>query len=410
MANVILSMLQNIEQERGISREHLVSALETAILTGARKSIHPANQLKVKVDPNTGAIQAWAILEVVESNPTIDQLLFDRAAERIPDVKLGDVVEWEVTPRNFGRIAAQSARQAITQQLRKAEKQMANEEFNEYVGQIISGQVRQFDNGNIIIDFRKAQGILLAKEKISGEQYSVGDLINVLLLKIDALGSGPSLIVSRTHPDFVRRLFEREVSEIRDGVVSIVNVAREAGSRSKISVKSSDSRVDPVGACVGIRGSRVKAVTDELGNERIDIVPYDEDIIKYCLNSLQPAKAQSVEVNELKHELTVFVNAEQSKLVFGKRAQNVRLSSKLLNWNITIKTIDQAQNDLENKIAKAVEDLAESAGISESTANILVRTGYVTVDGMKAAGKEQLLMLEGIDTAEIEAAFEDIQD
>ena len=221
MANVLLAMLQNIEQERGISREHLVAALESAILTAARKSIHPASQLKVKVDPDTGEIQAWAILEVVESNPNTDQLLYSRAVEKFPDVKIGDIIEWEVTPRNFGRIAAQTARQAIMQQLRKAEKMMASEEFASSMNQIISGKVRQFDGGNIIIDFQKAQGVLPVKEKIPGEQYMVGDLINAVLIKIDVASSGPSLIVSRTHPDFVRRLFEREVSEIRDGVVKI---------------------------------------------------------------------------------------------------------------------------------------------------------------------------------------------
>lgn len=405
MANIILSMLQNIEQERGISRNLLVTALETAILTGARKSIHPANQLRVQIDPETGDIKAWATLEVVECNPTIDQLVYDRAIEKLPYVKLGDVIEWEVTPRNFGRIAAQSARQAIMQQLRKAERMMAVEEFNDSVGQIISGHVRQFDNGNTIIDFRKTQGVLPAREKISGEQYNIGDLIHAVLLKIDPNGSGPSLVVSRTHPDFVRRLFEREVSEIRDGVVTIMSVTREAGSRSKIAVMSSDSRVDPVGACVGIRGSRVRAVTEELGNERIDIVPYSEDIVQYCMNALQPAKAQRVEVDEERRELKVFVSPEQSKLVFGKKAQNVRLSSKLINWNITIETIGQAVDPIEEKIRKAVVELSDEAKISKSTANLLVRNGYITVAGMQAAGLEQLLAVDGINTKDIEAAF-----
>ncbi len=411
MGNMILAMLQNIEQERGLSRELLVSALEAAILTGARKSIHPANQLKVKVNPENGTIQAWAILEVVSENPTIDQLVYDRAVEKFPDVKVGDVIEWEVTPRNFGRIAAQTARQAIIQQLKKAEKMMAAEEFNDSLGQIISGKVRQFDNGNIIIDYQKTLGILPAKEKIPGEQYNVGDLINAVLLKIDVNGGGPSLIVSRTHPDFVRRLFEREVAEIRDGVVKIMSVAREAGSRSKIAVVSSDSRVDPVGACVGMRGSRVRSVTDELGNERIDIVPYDEDIIKYCINALQPAKAQAVEVNEAKHELTVLVSPEQSKLVFGKKAQNVRLSSKLINWNITIRTLDAVEKDgMAEKIRQAAAELAAATDLGDETALLLVHNGYVTVDGMKAAGREALLCVDGVNQDEINAAFDRLEE
>ncbi|MDD4817711.1 MAG: transcription termination factor NusA [Victivallaceae bacterium] len=410
MANMLLAMLQNIEQERGISRELLVSALETAILTAARKSIHPANQLKVKVDPETGNIQAWALLQVVESNPTTDQLLYTRAVEKFPDVKVGDVIEWEVTPRNFGRIAASTARQAIFQQLRKAEKEMASEEFAANINQIITGKVRQFESGGIVIDFQKAQGLLPAKEKIPGEQYMTGDLINALLLKIDTAGSGPSLLVSRSHPDFVRRLFEREVAEIRDGVVKIMNVAREAGSRTKISVASSDPRIDPVGSCVGIRGSRVRAVTDELNNERIDIVPYDPDIVKYCLNALQPAKAQSVEVNEEKHELTVLVSPEQSKLVFGKKAQNVRLSSKLLNWNITIRTIGAPQEAFEEKIQKATRELSENFGVSEACAAILISNGYITVDGLRAAGRDAVMTLDGIDRDELAAAFDRLEE
>lgn len=409
MANVLLAMLQNIEQERGISREHLVAALESAILTAARKSIHPASQLKVKVDPDTGEIQAWAILEVVESNPNTDQLLYSRAVEKFPDVKIGDIIEWEVTPRNFGRIAAQTARQAIMQQLRKAEKMMASEEFASSMNQIISGKVRQFDGGNIIIDFQKAQGVLPVKEKIPGEQYMVGDLINAVLIKIDVASSGPSLIVSRTHPDFVRRLFEREVSEIRDGIVKIMNVAREAGSRTKISVMSTDPRIDPVGSCVGIRGNRVRAVTDELNNERIDIVPYDQDIVKYCLNALQPAKAQSVEVDEAKHELIVYVSQEQSKLVFGKKAQNVRLSSKLLNWNITIRTIGAPMETMEDKIKKATQELADSFGVSLECADKLVRNGYLTLEGLSAAGRDQVCTVEGIDADEICAAFDRLE-
>ena len=413
MANELLALLQNIEQEREISRDLLIEALESAILTAARKSIHPANELKVKVDPETGNIQAWAILEVVDSMPNQDQLLYIRAKEKFPDIKLGDIVEWEVTPRNFGRIAAQTARQTIMQLLRRAEKLMATEEFAGNLNQIISGKVRQFDNGNIIIDFQKAQGVLPVKEKIPGEIYQVGDLINALLLKIDTVSSGPSLIVSRTHPDFVRRLFEREVAEIRDGVVKIMNVTREAGSRTKISVMSSDPRIDPVGSCVGIRGSRVRAVTDELNNERIDIVPYDEDIVKYCLNALQPAKAQSVEVDEAKHELIVYVNPEQSKLVFGKKAQNVRLSSKLLNWNITVRTVEgavaQPVETMEEKIHRAAALLAESFGVSEEIALTLVRNGYITIEGLQTAGREQILAVEGIDPDEINAAFDRIE-
>lgn len=410
MANELLTILEYIEQERGISRTSLVKALESAILTASRKSIHPASDLTVKIDPRTGQIQAWARLEVVESNPNCDQLILERARERFPLVKPGEIVDWEVTPRNFGRIAAQTARQAIVQQLRRAEKENVQEEFADRVGQIINGTVRRFEGGSIIIDFQKAEGIMPAKEKVHDEQYMPGDRINALLQKVDINSAGPSLIVSRASSDFVVKLFEREVSEIHDGLVRIVACVREPGKRTKIAVASSDPRVDPVGACVGIRGTRVRRVTDELDNERIDIVPYDEDIRKYAANALSPARVQDVEVNEEKHELTVTVSDEQSKIAFGRRAQNVRLSAKLIGWNISLRNAESAERkaapSITEQLAAAAEKLAGELGVSNAAAQLLVDNGFVTVDGVKAADPAALTAIAGIDADEINAALE----
>ena len=412
MANELLTVLEYIEHERGISRESLIKALETAILTASRKSIHPASELKVKIDPPTGKIQAWAVLEVVESNPTCDQLLLTRAKERFPDVKVGDKVDWEVTPSNFGRIAAQTARQTIIQQLRKAEKENVQEEFAERVGQIINGTVRRFEGGSIIIDFQKAEGIMPAKEKIHEEQYMPGDRINALLVNVDINSAGPSLIVSRATPDFVVKLFEREVAEIHDGVVKIMGIAREPGRRTKIAVSSDDPRIDPVGACVGIRGTRVRNITDELDNERVDIVPYDTDLAKYAANALLPAKVQSVEIDEAKHELQVTVNEEQSKIAFGRKAQNVRLSAKLIGWNITLKNESSeriAPPSIDEQIKAAAAKLAAEFGVREETAAQLVKNGYVTLDGIRAAERAALLAIDGIDADELEKALDALQ-
>ena len=412
MANELLTVLEYIEQERGISRESLIKALETAILTASRKSIHPASELKVKIDPPTGKIQAWAVLEVVDSNPNCDQLLLARAKERFPGVKVGDKVDWEVTPSNFGRIAAQTARQTIIQQLRKAEKENVQEEFAERVGQIINGTVRRFEGGSIIIDFQKAEGIMPAKEKIHEEQYMPGDRINALLINVDINSAGPSLIVSRATPDFVVKLFEREVAEIHDGVVKIMGIAREPGRRTKIAVSSDDPRIDPVGACVGIRGTRVRNITDELGNERVDIVPYDTDLAKYAANALLPAKVQSVEIDEAKHELQVTVNEEQSKIAFGRKAQNVRLSAKLLGWNITLKNESSeriAPPSIDEQIKAAAAKLAVELGVREETAALLVKNGYVTLDGIRAAERAALLAIDGIDASELEKALDAMQ-
>ncbi len=401
MNNELLTILQYIEQERGISRAMLVKALETAILSASRKSIHPASNLTVRIDPENGSIKAWAKLEVVEENPTCDQLLLERARERFPEVRAGEVIDWEVTPRNFGRIAAQTAKQAIMQQLRQAEKNTVQEMFADKVGQIITGTVRRFENGNTIIDFQRAEGIMSSRDRVHGEQYMPGDIINVVLTKIDTFTSGPSLIVSRTAPELVRCLFEREVSEIRNGLVEIMGLSREPGSRSKIAVRSTDPRIDPVGACVGVRGVRVQNITQELNGERIDIVPWDENIAQYTINALQPAKVQSVEVDETRHELVVHVTEDQSKLAFGKKAQNVRLCSRLIGWNISI----LIEGGIEEKINRAALTLASQLKVSTKTADKLVRSGYVTLAGVEAAEPAMLLNIEGIDQQELNAAL-----
>lgn len=407
MNNELLNLLEYIEQERGINRDQLVKALETAILSASKKSIHPANDISVKIDPKTGDIRAWAKLEVVEQPVNADQLIVARARERCPDVKIGDIIDWEVTPRNFGRIAAQSAKQAIMQQLRKAEKEIVYSEFADRVGHIISGTVRRFESGSLIITFGKAEGILSSKEKIPGEQYLPGENIHAVLLKVDTEAAGPSLIVSRSHPNFVRALFEREVSEIHDGTVEIMGISREVGSRSKVAVRSNDERIDPVGACVGVRGTRVKEITKELGNERVDIIPWSSDIKQYAANALQPASIQSVTVNEAKHELVVHVTAEQSKLAFGKRAQNVRLSSKLIGWNINIQIEEgNKASSLEDKLKQAVSNLAKAIKVDALTAEVLVSNGYLTSDDLREADADELMNLPGID----EDTMQDILD
>lgn len=409
MANELLTILEYIEQERGINREVMTKALENALLSASKKSIHPATNLTVKVDPKSGEIRAWAQLEIVDTDPNNDQLLLEDAVTRLPNAKLGDIIDWEVTPKNFGRIAAQTARQTIMQQLRKAEKDTVREEFADKIGTILNGIVRHFDSGNIIIDFQKAEGILSAKDKIFGESYMPGDRINALLLRVDTQVSGPSLIVSRTHPDFVVRLFEREVSEIKDGVVQIMGIAREAGSRSKIAVKSNDPRVDPVGACVGMRGIRVKNITTELGGERVDIIPYDEDIRQYAMNALQPAKALSVEAKPEKRELIVKVLPDQSRLAFGKKAQNVRLSSKLLGWNMNIVVTEpHKEESIEEKLKKATDNLAKTLAISQELAKKLVANGFVSVEGVEA-GRETIASLDDISPEEYEQIFKTLQ-
>ena len=399
MNNELLAMLDYIEQERGISKDQLIAAVESAIAAASRKSIHPASKLEVKLDRKTGQIRAWAKLQVVDSFPNNDQITIEKAKTVFPDVKVGDEIDWEVTPKDFGRIAVTSCRQAIAQKLKKAEREIVKEEFQDKVGEIVNGTVKRIEAGSIIVDLQKGEGIIGAKEKdkVPGEVYMIGDRINALLIKVDIEASGPSLILSRSNPDFVRKLFEREVSEIHDGVVEIAGLAREAGMRTKIAVRSNDPRVDPVGACVGMRGMRVRNITAELGNERVDIIRYDEDIKVYAANALHPAKLASIEADEEHRMLQIHVDQENSRLAFGKKAQNVRLAQKLIGWNINI-IIDESQEEsFEEKKAQVVEQLAGLLSIAPEKAELLVNNGYLSMDGLKTAGMKDISAIQGLD-------------
>lgn len=404
MNSELLATLEYIEQERGISKEQLMEAVEKSILMASRKSkiLHPASHLDVKLDRKSGEIRVWAKLEVVDTFPNNDQITIEKARTVYPDAQLGDVVDWEVTPQNFGRVAAQTARQAILQQLRQAEREIVSEEYRDKVGEIVNGMVKRMDGSAIIVDLQKSEGIIELKDKVPGEVYMIGDRINALLLKVDTKESGPSLKLSRSNPGFVKKLFEREVSEIHDGVVEIAGIAREAGMRTKIAVRSNDPRVDPVGACVGMRGMRVRNITSELGNERVDIIRYDEDIRVYAANALHPAKLESIEVDEDRRFLTIHINQENSRLAFGKKAQNLRLAQKLIGWNINFVTDDAEEKEtFEEKKARIVGQLSKMLSITPDKAALLVNNGYLSMDGLKTAGMKDISAIEGMDEASL---------
>jgi len=402
MNNELLAMLDYIEQERGISKDQLVAAVESAIASASRKSIHPASKIDVKLDLKTGQVRAWAKLTVVDSFPNNDQITIEKARTVFPDVQLGQEIDWEITPKDFGRIAATSARQAIFQRLRKAEKEIVQDEYQDKVGEIVNGTVKRLESGAIIVDLQKSEGIISAKGKVPGESYMIGERINALLVKVDASEtSGPSLILSRSSADFVKKLFEREISEIHDGVVEIAGIAREAGMRTKIAVRSNDPRVDPVGACVGMRGMRVRNITSELGNERVDIIRYDEDIKVYAANALHPAKLESIEVDSEHRMLYIHVDQENSRLAFGKKAQNHRLAQKLIGWNINFIKDEEEEESFEEKKAQIVEQLSNMLSIAPDKAELLVNNGYLSMDGLKTAGMKDISAIAGMDEASL---------
>ncbi len=331
----------------------------------------------------------------------------ETARERFPEAKIGDVVDWEVTPKNFGRIAAQAAKQALMTRIRRIEKEVVHDEFEGLLGQLVNGVVRRYDSGNVIVDLGKAEGVLSYKDKIPGESYMPGDRINAMLVRIESAGSGPSLILTRTNKDFVKRLFEREVSEIHDGIVEIKALAREPGARTKIAVASNDSHVDPIGACVGMRGMRVKSITSELGGEKIDIVEFDDDLRQFVSNALQPAKLAGIKFDDSGDVVYVTVEPDQLSLAIGKHGQNVRLTSKLIQKLVKISPVEEAAEvSFEEKLSKMVDSLAETLKIDRAIIEKLVQNGFTSVDGLKEADESDLLAIEGLSDDDVKVVSE----
>lgn len=399
MNNELIAVLDYLENERGIDRDTLLTLVEESLVAAARKAIGPANELDVTIDRETCDISAWARLEVVEDvDDPESQISIAEAQTRHPDAKLGDMVDWEVTPENFGRIAAQATKQAILYRLRRAEKDRIAEDFQDTIGQLVNGLVSRVERGEVFVDFRRAEGVMRYNDRIPGEDYRPGDHITALLAEVNADRPGPSLIVSRAHPDFVRRLFEREVTEINEGMVEIKAVAREAGYRTKIAVHTDEPRVDPVGACVGLRGNRVKTVVRELAGEKVDIIRWDADIRTYVANALQPAKLSDVSPDEETHTIAVTVPEDQLSLAIGKKGQNARLAAKLTGWKIDINKQQRPEEiAFEDKIHRATENLARIPGIGADTAHLLVSNGFLTLEGVLAAEPEDLTTIDGID-------------
>ena len=391
----------------------MVAVLEGAMESAARKSVDlPADELNVEFDKETCEYKVMAKLEVVESNPEKcpNRIDLETAKARIPNAKVGDVVDWEVTPKNFGRIAAQAAKQAMMSQIRRVEKEIVHDEFKEFVGKIVHGVVRRYDSGNVIVDMGKAEGTLSYKDKIPHENYMPGDRINALLVRIEPSGSGPSLILTRTSKNFVKCLFEREVSEIHDGIVEIKEIAREPGSRTKIAVASNDERVDPIGACVGMRGTRVKSITAELGGEKIDIVEYSDDLRQFVANALQPAKLSEIEVLENEDTVNVKVESDQLSLAIGKRGQNVRLTSKLIRMKVNISAVEKEEEaSFEEKLGQMVDSLTETLNLDKGIIEKLVRNGFTSVDGLKEAGKSDLSAIDDLSEEEVDAVVEALE-
>ncbi|MGE4490042.1 MAG: transcription termination factor NusA [Kiritimatiellales bacterium] len=406
MNSELSAVVEYMERERGVDRETIIEAIESALQNAANKSIADAEKLRVHIDRQTLDIKAFATKKVVISvNDRYNEVSLAEARRADPAAQLDEIIEIESTPRNFGRIAAQTAKQTILQRIRQAEKSRIFDDYKDRVGEIVTGTVRRFERSTVIVELdHGAEGVMPSKERVPTEEYEVGERIRAYISAIREREAGPEIILSRAHPDFVRRLFELEVSEIADGTMEIRGIAREPGYRSKVAVISHDERVDPVGACVGIRGMRVKNIVRELNGEKIDIVRWSDDIKTLVVNALAPAKLKTVEVDEPTHTITVTVDADQLSLAIGKRGQNARLTSKLIGWRVDIQK-DEEDMNFEERVAAAVSGLAAIEGIGEAWAEKLVYAGFLTIEGIMAAELSDLEDIEDITPEQAQALW-----
>ncbi|NLL81914.1 MAG: transcription termination/antitermination protein NusA [Tissierellia bacterium] len=345
-----IEALNEIEREKGISRDIIFDAIESALISSYKKNFGSAQNVLVEMNRETGQVKVFAVKDIVE-NPDNELLEISLDDAKLIDNKyeLGDIVKSEITPKNFGRIAAQTAKQVVIQRIKDAERDVIYDEFINRENEIITGQIQRISKNNVYIDLGKTEGVLPPSEQIEEEEYKQGDRLKLIITEVKKTNKGPQIILSRTHANLVKRLFELEVPEINEGIVEIFSISREAGSRTKIAVYSKDPDVDPLGACVGFKGSRVKAIVDELNGEKIDIVIWNKNIEEFIANSLSPSKVVEVIPSEKEKSALVIVPDYQLSLAIGKEGQNARLAAKLTNWKIDIKSENQYNEFINNQ-------------------------------------------------------------
>lgn len=399
MNNQLLAVVQHIESERGVSREIVLTAIEQAIAQAARKNRDVTNDLRVTIDRKDLSLHVYDTL-VCSDEETGPGFISLAQAERFNHgnpVVDGQTIEIEMPAARLGRIAAQTSRQMIMQKIREAERTNTFSEYKDRIGDIVSGTVSSISNRDTYVTVGKIEMILPSKERIPTENYQVGDPIRAIILRVDPEAKGPSVVLSRASGKFVEALFRLEVSEIADGVVEIMGVSRDPGFRAKISVRTANENVDPVGACVGQRGSRVRSIVSELAGEKIDIVRWNEDIRQYVSQALAPARLESIEVDPVApNTVHVLAAADQYSLAIGKRGQNVRLASKLTGWHVEVKK-SMATASFEDQKAEAIKELAEMFSVSTSVATQMADAGYLSVEGIAEEDEASFIAATGLD-------------
>ncbi len=389
MSSEILTVLEYMEKERGIARADMIAAIVNAIKAAALKGVNSGQELKIEINPRNGQLKAWSILKVTDSvsDPKLE-IALEKAQALKPGVLVGDLIEREINPSELGRIAAQTARQAVMQKLRQFEKDRIYDDYKDMVGNIVTGTVRRKERNDIFVDLGKSEAVLPGREQVPGEEYQPGDRIRAILLAIESTPRGPELILSRGSPKFVRRLFEVEVGEIADGTVKIEAFAREPGYRTKIAVTSTDPKVDPVGACVGARGARVKTIVRELNGEKVDIINWFADPKQMVLEALKPAVPREIVLDDRSKRILLKVATEDLAIAIGKKGQNARLTSRLIGWRIDI---EEHRSVVVDPRAQASRSLVETFGIEAALAERLVSVGINSPAAFEGVDAEALV-------------------
>ncbi|WP_062208620.1 transcription termination factor NusA [Aureimonas sp. AU12] len=394
----LLQIADAVAREKSIDREIVIAAMADAIQKAARSRYGQDTNIRVDINQKTGEMKLQRLLEVVEEveDPNT-QIYLELARDKNPDAEPGDFIAEQLPPMEFGRIAAQSAKQVIVQKVREAERDKQYDEFVNRVGEIVNGTVKRVEYGNVIVDLGKGEGIIRRDEQIPRELFRYGDRVRAFVYDVRREQRGPQIFLSRTHPQFMAKLFTMEVPEIYDGIIEIKSVARDPGSRAKIAVVSRDSSVDPVGACVGMRGSRVQAVVAELQGEKIDIIPWSPDAASFLVNALQPAEVSKVVLDEDAERIEVVVPDDQLSLAIGRRGQNVRLASQLTGWDIDILTEQEESERRQKEFSERSSLFMDSLNVDEMVSQLLASEGFTSVEEVAYVDTSEVAAIEGFD-------------
>ncbi|MEJ1159644.1 transcription termination factor NusA [Prosthecomicrobium sp. N25] len=394
----LLQIADAVAREKVIDRKIVLAAMEDAIQKAARSRYGSETEVKAEINARTGEIRLQRLLMVVDEveNPAI-QISVDEARMKNPAAQVGDMIAEPLPPMDFGRIAAQSAKQVIVQKVREAERDRQYDEFKDRIGEIVNGTVKRIEYGNVIVDLGRGEAIVRRDELIPRENFRNGDRVRAYVYDVRREQRGPQIFLSRTHPQFMAKLFAQEVPEIYDGIIEVKSVARDPGSRAKIAVYSRDSSIDPVGACVGMRGSRVQAVVGELQGEKIDIIPWSPDAATFLVNALQPAEVTKVVLDEDAGRIEVVVPDDQLSQAIGRRGQNVRLASQLTGWDIDILTEAEESERRQKEFQERTQLFMQALDVDEVVAQLLATEGFTSIDELAYVDLDEIARIEGFD-------------